>query len=593
SIGIFGRFAIKWHEFFGDFAAARGIAEKNITRSTNDTSLGDRPAQALDLETLLFGKINERLGEDNKLGEGRIVYNPPGCKPGLYEVEDGKLSRLEVGDGECVHNPAGCEKGTYQVEVNGSHGSLKKLWPNTVVLNPRGASDGVYVVGADGDLTTLDCGSVGTYVANPRGVDADGKPLKPGFYEVVFADGDFSLQEKGTFIIAWEGTSVIGPNGEKKSLTAGAYKVGADGQTPEKLAAGTVFTVDVVGWERPHVVDNNGQPTGLNPGEFVQISASNEGIDSKGKPLKPGFYRVGADGKLVPRQKGDCVVVDWATGGFDDKGECLPEGAYRVVAGGQTPEKLAPGTVFTAVDGAGEKWPRVVEAGGQPTGLLGGDYVQISGDGSTGLDGERLKPGFYRVGYDGKLVPRKKGDCVFVDSATRVFGPDGERLPEGAYRVVAGGQTPEKLAPGTVFTADVWGEKRPHVVKANGKPTALEIGDCVQISRDGSTGSKGERLKPGFYIVGADGKLVQKKKGERVVIDSAARGFDANGKRLSVGKTYIVGDGGSLNPQPSEPDSDDFSFGDEFGDEFGDDIDEGSSPEELGESNPEDGGPKT
>jgi hypothetical protein len=232
NISSLRRFAIRLHEFFGDFAAARQVAQESIG-STNDAFL----------ETRLVGKINEKLG-GNKLAEGGIVYSPPGCKPGLYRVQGGKLSELEVGDGACIHNPLGCEKGTYQVRVKGSHGSLEKLKPNTVVLNPRGAS-GAYVVDADGNLTELNF-RAGTCVANPRGV---------------------------------------GANGEEKSLTAGeAYRVGADGRNPKKLAAGTAFTTFVEGRNRAfttvlkgglelsYVVGTDGQPMELKTGECVRVS---------------------------------------------------------------------------------------------------------------------------------------------------------------------------------------------------------------------------------------------------------------------------------------------------------------------------------
>ncbi|MDR2435988.1 MAG: hypothetical protein LBD33_01575, partial [Puniceicoccales bacterium] len=186
------RFAIKRHEFFGNFAAARGIAQKAVGSNLGSTSLDGRSAQVLDLEARLVEVINKKLVDDNRLVEGGIVRNPPGYNPGLYEVKNGKLSELEVKDGECVYNPVGRGKGTYQVEVKGSNVSLEKLGPNTVVANPHG-TPGVYVTDKDGNL----------------------QQKAEGDYVVVDGDTDF-----------------IGSDGKEKHLSAGAYKVVVDGQPP-------------------------------------------------------------------------------------------------------------------------------------------------------------------------------------------------------------------------------------------------------------------------------------------------------------------------------------------------------------------------
>jgi hypothetical protein len=250
------------------------------------------------------------------------------------------------------------------------------------------------------------------------------------------------------------------------------------------------------------VVDNNGQPIALKIGDFVRISEG-RGTDVNGDPLTAGFYMV-EDGSFKRKDEGDYVVV------------------------------TRDNAVFKA-------------------------------------DGKRLDPGTYRVFADGNFLLEEKGTFIIGWEGASVIGSDGEKMPLAAgeaYRVGADGQTPERLAPGTVFADVDWagGEKCSYVVGADGKPKGLFGGEFVQISRDGSTDLDGNPLKPGFYKVEGK-KFVPQEKGYRVVITERARVLDDKGKRLSAGKAYIVGDGGSLKQE--------------------------SSPEELGESNPEDGGPKT
>ncbi|MDR2435987.1 MAG: hypothetical protein LBD33_01570 [Puniceicoccales bacterium] len=513
-ISSFGRFAIRWHEFFGNYEAARGIAQKII----NDASLDDRSVEvleleALDLETLLVGKINEKLVGDNKLANGKIVYNPPGCKPGLYEVKGGKLVEHGLKNGECVHNPAGCKKGTYLVEVNGSHGSLEKLGPNTVVANLHGVT-GVHVTDADGNLQ--------------RKAEGD--------YVVVDGDTDF-----------------IGSDGKEKHLSAGAYKVVVDGQPPEEVKTpGTAFTVvDTRGGKRPYVVDDNGQPIELHFGDCVQISGDKgKGTDVNGERLKPGFfYEVNARGEFVPREKVDCIVVTGNIRGFNANGKRLEPGTYIVGKDGQPLEEVkTPGTVFT-VDGAFGKRSYVVKDDGQPTWLHFGNFVQISRDGSTDFNGNPLEPGFYKVGTNGSFKRKNAGEHIITPWGAKVFNAKGEEkslFAGEAYKVSDDGHPEIIEKPGTVFTVvDAIG-KRSYVVNNNEKLIELKIGNFVQISGDGSTDVNGNPLEPGNYIVGDDGNFKRKDAGEHIVITKYTKAFKADGHPLDPGSYEVGADGKTL-----------------------------------------------
>jgi hypothetical protein len=497
-IGIFGRFRIAVCEAFGDFEAARRIAEEklNMQGRVLDSRL------VLQINSLRTGRgytfadinsspqssgivdeIPQQQQAENAnpllLTEGRFIYNPPSCKPGLYECkrvnDELVLTKCSMKFGDCVPNPVGFAQGVYRME---SGGSLRPIESHTVIRNPLGVGSGMYLTTQGGGLEKL---QVGDCIKGPDGTSET-------IYQVTNGPSGLELQRLWLPVLASQLTAT--PYGQRVTLTL--------------LPPRAVFA-------KRFLCKTNGglsmAPGALSPGfrnnppRFIPFDSENALCDAD----MCAAYRMDGD-NLVQLREGEVAVVKTVL--FDGRtslpGVCEMHGGKLIQVG---PDAIVRNPV------------------GRPEGF----YLATNGGAFAKLD-------------------LKEGNCVI---GARGLDAGGKRLdPEKAYRVTHGGELQE-MQPNTIIRNPVG---RPGIwhVNSRGKATQLNIDACVCIRKDDDLAKANSDLEPGTYQVNGRGELRRISGNETIFTPKilfSGIGGETDGKTMVIRPNAVIKLGASGLPE--------------------------------------------